>query len=130
MPQVVTEKRDRPANCDASITQEMIEAGAAVLLDSPHCELSQGLAEDLAEDVLNAAATVARAATVEAEIEITPEMIEAGVDFAADLEVENVGLGTLAQGLYRTMVLASRGQHHRKFSRGGLARRPDSAVGR
>jgi hypothetical protein len=51
------------------------------------------------------------------EIEVTPEMIEAGVDCAADLGVEGISLDTLAQAVYRSMVLASRGQHLRSFVR-------------
>jgi hypothetical protein len=56
-----------------------------------------------------------RQAGVQDEIEITAEMIAAGVDLAVDLGVENVSLDTLAEEMYRRMALASRGQHHRSF---------------
>jgi hypothetical protein len=49
------------------------------------------------------------------EIEVTPAMIEAGVDLAVDLGVENVSLDTFVEALYRRMVLASRGQHYRSY---------------
>ena len=51
------------------------------------------------------------------DVEITPEMVQAGMDFAADLGVENVSLDTLARGLFQTMVLASHGQHRDSFVR-------------
>ena len=49
------------------------------------------------------------------EIEVTPAMIEAGVDLAVDLGVENVSLELFVEDLYRRMVLASRGQHYRSY---------------
>ena len=42
------------------ISNAMIEAAAEVLLNSPHCELSQGFAEDLAEEMLRVAANMER----------------------------------------------------------------------
>ncbi len=40
-----------PQTCPL-IFRAMVEAAAEVLLNSPHCELSQGFAEDLAEEIL------------------------------------------------------------------------------
>jgi hypothetical protein len=53
-------------------------------------------------------------------IEVTPAMIEAGVDLAVDLGVENVSLETFVEDLYRRMVFASRGQMHRSHHRPSL----------
>jgi hypothetical protein len=50
------------------------------------------------------------------DIEVTPAMIEAGVDLAVDLGVENVDLYALAELLYQRMALASRGQLVHKFA--------------
>jgi hypothetical protein len=50
------------------------------------------------------------------EIEITPAMIEAGVDCAMVWEVENVSLDTLAKEIYRAMVLASRGRYLHRYA--------------
>jgi hypothetical protein len=45
---------------EADVRRAMIEAGAQVLLNSPSCDLSLGLAEDCAEAVLRDAASAAR----------------------------------------------------------------------
>ena len=37
------------------VTAKMIEAGAEILMASAHCEMSLGIAEDLAEEVLRRA---------------------------------------------------------------------------
>jgi hypothetical protein len=42
------------------VTPEMIAAGAEILLASPFCEFSQGIAQDYAEEILRAAANLAR----------------------------------------------------------------------
>lgn len=51
MTQDVDTSRDRPAN-EIEITPEMIEAGARVLMRAVFFDLSPGIAEELAEDVL------------------------------------------------------------------------------
>jgi len=58
----------------------------------------------------------ARDRSDDAEIVISPEMIDAGVDIAMTLGAENVSLDTLAIEIYRAMVFASRARYHHSYT--------------
>jgi hypothetical protein len=103
---------------DRTIPLDAIRALADYLEhdERKHFELAQEHGEDTSNHIYNhVKAEEPRQAGVQDEIEITAEMIAAGVDLAVDLGVENVSLDTLAEEMYRRMALASRGQHHRSF---------------
>jgi hypothetical protein len=52
-------KRQAGAKFTLNITNEMISAAAGILAASPFCEMSQGIAEDLVEEMLCCALGVA-----------------------------------------------------------------------